>query len=118
MVPDYCASKAALRSFILSFREQLKFFKGPKINLVEIYTPLVQTELHNRQPGWSGDFNPGMPVTDFVSAVLDGFKARQETIAVGLAKATWDEFEEARGRRVGPQWEVIRKTMGSAHVLE
>ncbi|KAL9635769.1 MAG: hypothetical protein Q9164_003250 [Protoblastenia rupestris] len=115
MVLNYCASKSAIRSFILSVREQLKGFN---IKLVELYTPLVQTELHNKQPGWGPDFNPGMPVADFINAAMEGFSAKQETVAVGMAKAVWDQFEEARGQRVGPQWELTKKALGSAHQFD
>ena len=44
---NYCASKAALHSFILSLREQLKFDKNTpndKISIIELVTPLVQSE--------------------------------------------------------------------------
>lgn len=43
MVLNYSASKAALHSFILSVREQLKQKPDQKINLVELVTPLVQS---------------------------------------------------------------------------
>ena len=59
-----------------------------------------------------------MPVDEFVTAALQGFKAKQETVAIGMAKNTWDQFEEARGQRVGPQWEMTKKALGKAHVLE
>ena len=59
-----------------------------------------------------------MPVADFVSAAMEGFVAKHETVAVGMAKEVWDEFEEARGQRVGPQWEMTKKALGSAHQLE
>ncbi|KAL9052434.1 MAG: hypothetical protein Q9162_005403 [Coniocarpon cinnabarinum] len=125
MVINYCATKAATRSFILSAREQLKA-SSASVRLVELYTPLVQTadvavitaELHTGQPGWSSDFNPGMPVGHFVTAAMAGFEAGDETVAVGMAKNTWDQFEEARGQRVGPQWEATRKALGTAHTFD
>jgi short-subunit dehydrogenase involved in D-alanine esterification of teichoic acids len=44
MVFGYSASKAATRSWILSAREQLKAAGGHKINLIELYTPIVQSK--------------------------------------------------------------------------
>lgn len=41
MIINYCASKAAVRPFILSAREQLKASKN-NIKLIELYTLLVQ----------------------------------------------------------------------------
>ncbi|KAL2185856.1 NADP-dependent dehydrogenase-like protein [Thermothelomyces heterothallicus CBS 203.75] len=117
MVLNYSASKAALHSFILSIREQFKH-AGQDIGVLELVTPLVQTELHNSQPGWGPDFNPGMPVDVFVKAALDGFVAGKETVAVGQAKAVYDEFEAEKGRRVGPVWAGIRKAMGKAHTFD
>ena len=59
-----------------------------------------------------------MPVADFIDAAMEGFAAKHETVAVGMAKGVWDQFEEARGQRVGPQWEATKKALGSAHRLE
>lgn len=57
-------------------------------------------------------------MAEFVSLAMEGFAAKQETVAIGMAKATWDEFEEERGKRVGPGWERAKKALGSAHSLE
>ena len=78
----------------------------------------LPAELHAGQPGWGPDFNPGMPVADFVTAVMDGLNAKQETVAVGMAKGVWDQFEEARGQKVGPQWEMTKKALGKAHTFD
>ncbi|KAK4705225.1 hypothetical protein P7C70_g977, partial [Phenoliferia sp. Uapishka_3] len=47
-MPGYCATKAAMRSFLLSIRRQLEN-EGAKnhIAIIEIAPPLVQTELHD-----------------------------------------------------------------------
>ena len=79
---------------------------------------LHQAELHDGQPGWGPDFNPGMPVTDFVSEAMEGFAAKRETVAVGVAKMSWDQYEEVRGQKVGPFWEILKKAHGNAHKLE
>ncbi|KAI0478382.1 NADP-dependent dehydrogenase-like protein [Xylariaceae sp. FL0804] len=118
MVLNYSASKAALHSFILSIREQFKQKPESKINVVELVVPLVQTELHDGQPGVSPDFNPGMPVKDFCEEAIVGFKSKSETVAVGQAKGVFDEFEAEKGRRVGPVWAYIKKNMGKMHTFD
>jgi len=115
MVLNYSASKAALHSFIMSVREQLKESNVTGINLVELVTPLVQTELHDGQPGWEPGFNPGMPVKDFVDEALKGFATKEEVVAVGHAKMVYDEFEVERSKRVRPAWEMAKKGLGKAH---
>ncbi|KAF2204388.1 NADP-dependent dehydrogenase-like protein [Delitschia confertaspora ATCC 74209] len=118
MVLDYCASKAALHSFILSVREQLKQNPDQRILLSELITPLVQTELHDGQPGWGGDFNPGMPAAAFVEECLIGINQKQEVVAVGPAAGVYAEFEEAKDKRVGPQWQFFKKALAGAHQLD
>ncbi|KAB8336898.1 hypothetical protein FH972_021205 [Carpinus fangiana] len=118
MVFSYSASKAALRSYILSAREMIKEVGGPKINLVELYTPVVQTELHDHQPGWGPGRETGMPCSDFVTAAMKGFEAKDETVIVGdPQKAMWDEFEAKRNERTAPFWAMVKKFNPGVHEL-
>lgn len=60
-VPNYCATKAAMHSLILTLREQL----GPTgVKVLELYPPAVQTELHGEEGK-----NFGMPLDEFTDAV-------------------------------------------------
>ena len=70
--------------------------------------------MHDGQPGWGPDFNPGMPVVSFVDAAMAGLATKTATVAVGPAEALYAEFEAEKERRVGPQWEAIRKAFGEA----
>lgn len=54
-VPNYCATKAALHSFLMTLRIQLR---DTGVKVIEIFPPAVQTELH----GEHGK-NVGMPVS-------------------------------------------------------
>ena len=69
-VPIYCATKAALHSFTLSLRHQLR--KTP-IEVVEIIPPAVQTNL-----GGSHDF--GAPLDAYADSVIAQLKAQQPEV--------------------------------------
>jgi len=119
MVFGYSASKAAIRSYILSAREQLKDVDGSNIKIIELYTPIVQTELHDKQPGWGPDREVGMPVKDFVTAAMEGFDAELETVVVGDPQKTmWNEFEQKRNERTAPFWDMVKKHNPGVHVLD
>lgn len=60
-VPNYCATKAAMHSYILSLREQVKD-KGVKV--IELLPPAVQTELHGEH-----GMHIGMPLAEFTDEV-------------------------------------------------
>jgi uncharacterized oxidoreductase len=60
--PIYCATKAALHSFALSLRHQLKALK---IEVVEICPPHVDTDL-----GAPGRNKAGIPVDEFADGVM------------------------------------------------
>lgn len=78
--PVYSATKAAVHSFTLSLRHQLR---GAGVSVVELIPPAVETELHRDQP--SGP--PGaMPLDAFTQAAMGGLDSGKEEIAVGLAK--------------------------------
>lgn len=60
-VPNYCATKAAMHSMILTLRDQLA---PTGVKILELYPPAVQTELH----GEHGK-HIGMPLDEFTDAV-------------------------------------------------
>jgi len=65
-VPNYCATKAAMHSMILTLRDQLS---NTGVKVLELYPPAVQTELH----GEHGK-HIGMPLDEFTDAVSHVFQ--------------------------------------------
>lgn len=76
-VPVYCATKAALHSFTLSTRWQLK---DSSIEVIEVIPPAVDTDL--QAPGLH---TFGVNVDKFADAVFDGFEQGLNEIAYGTA---------------------------------
>lgn len=76
-VPIYCATKAALRSFTLSLRQQL--LKTP-VEVVEIIPPAVNTDL-----GGPGLHTFGEPLDEFADAVMTRLAKGEQEIAYGSA---------------------------------
>jgi uncharacterized oxidoreductase len=77
-VPVYCATKAALRSFTLSLRQQRT---GLPPHIVELIPPAVVTELHDYM-GPSGR-SIGIPLASFVQEALEGLDRGDDEIFVG-----------------------------------
>ena len=80
-MPLYCATKAALHSFSLSLRYQLR---NTSIRVYETVAPLVESELHDHQRLPPGSLH-GLPTRDFVAGMLAGLEQDIETHAVGFA---------------------------------
>lgn len=76
-VPVYCATKAALHSFTLSLRWQLKH---SPVEVIEAVPPAVDTDL-----GGPGLHTFGVNVDEFADAVFEGLEAGQKEIAYGTA---------------------------------
>lgn len=94
--PNYNASKAALHTFIMSIRQQLK--EDPTdsyshVRLVEVFPPAVQTELHDtkHQPDLVNGGELGMPLGEYTDKMYAGLEGGEEQFAVGPGEALLGE---------------------------
>lgn len=109
---NYCATKAALHHFILCLREQLKSGPG-KVNVIEIFPPAVQTELHDEkhQPDIKNGGAIGMPLKDFTDETWAGLEAGRDQIAVGMSKGSFDSWEQDRQKMFQQMTAHLNKMM-------
>jgi uncharacterized oxidoreductase len=82
--PVYCATKAAVHSFTLSLRHQLK---GSGIQVIELIPPYVATELGGprKSVGPGGPHQP-MPLQAFIAEAMAGLASGDDEVAVGDAR--------------------------------
>lgn len=79
--PIYCATKAALHSWTLSLRHQLR---GTSVTVIELVPPYVATELGGAdKPAAGAD---AMPLDDFVSEAMRGLETDADEIAIAEAR--------------------------------
>lgn len=80
-VAVYCATKAAVHSFCVSLRHQLKH---ASVKVVELIPPYVDTDLDRgrRKPGGPVP----MPLPQFISAAMEGLSGDADEVPVGDAK--------------------------------
>jgi uncharacterized oxidoreductase len=83
-MPVYCATKAAVHSFTMSLRHQLK---NTSVRVFEIAPPAVDTELGHDRRDDASQSHGGMSVSDFVREAVQALQN--------------DEFEAAIGQAVG-----------------
>jgi uncharacterized oxidoreductase len=89
--PTYCATKAAIHSFSLSLREQLK---DTRVEVIEIVPPGVQTDL---MPGHAT--NPQMmPLEAYIAETMANFEKAPQPVenAVGRVNFLYKATEEGR----------------------
>lgn len=99
---NYCATKSALHHLVLAMREQLTE-PFPNLHIIEIFPPLVASELHDakHQPEISFDkMKPSdrekmgeMPVDEFIVELFAGFDRGERDIPVGTTKAAFEKLE-------------------------
>ena len=75
--PIYCATKAALRSYTLALREQLK---GTGIHVLEVLPPVVDTKMT------AGRASKKMSAKDCAAQIVDAMEADANEATVGMVK--------------------------------
>jgi len=81
--PVYCATKAAVHSFTMSLRHQLK---GTGVKVIELIPPYVATEL-GKESKAGGHFGPQpMPLDTFIAVTVKALEGDGDEVAIGDAK--------------------------------
>jgi uncharacterized oxidoreductase len=80
--PVYCATKAAVHSFSLSLRQQLR---NSKVKVIELIPPYVATELGGGSQAPAGALRQ-MPLETFVAETMKELAGDADEIAIGGAK--------------------------------
>ena len=83
IMPVYCATKAALHSFSLSLRHQLR---NTSIKVFEIIPPTVDTELDRGARDKRGQTDRGIKPEIVASAAIEAVENNKYEIAVGQAQ--------------------------------
>jgi len=83
IMPVYCATKAAVHSFSLSLRHQLR---NTHIKVFEVIPPTVDTELDKGARAQRGQQERGIQSSEVAKAVISGLEKDEYEIAVGMAK--------------------------------
>jgi len=80
--PVYCATKAAVHSFTLTLRQQLR---ESKVKVIELIPPYVATELGGGAAAPAGALRQ-MPLETFISETMKELAGDADEIAIGGAK--------------------------------
>ena len=89
-VPTYCATKAAMHSYTMSLRYQLR---ATATQVIELIPPQVQTNL---RPGYAQDPR-AMPLADFVSEVMEILTSEPKVSEVVVERCKPIRFASERG---------------------
>ena len=90
-MPIYCATKAALHSFTLSLRHQLK---NKSVKVFEIIPPSTDTELGHQRRTDKTQTHGGMPISEFLAGAMEALKNDNLEAAVGESKKLREKREE------------------------
>ncbi|HVG41478.1 MAG TPA: SDR family NAD(P)-dependent oxidoreductase [Chitinophagaceae bacterium] len=89
-MPVYCATKAAIHSFCLSMRYQLK---NTSIKVFEIAPPSVDTELGHDRRADKSQTHGGMPIAEFLAEAMEAIKNDLLEAPISHAKNLQDKRE-------------------------
>jgi uncharacterized oxidoreductase len=83
VMPVYCATKAAMHSFSLSIRHQLR---DTSVKVFEVIPPTVDTELDKGARDERGQVDKGIPPAEVAEATLKALEKDEYEIAIGMAQ--------------------------------
>ncbi len=90
LMPIYCATKAAMHSFTLSLRYQLK---DTGIKVFEIAPPSVDTELGHDRRADKSQSHGGIPVSEFIAGAMDAIRNDVYEATVGMSAGLREKRE-------------------------
>lgn len=89
--PTYSATKAALHSYTISLRRQLR---DTSVEVLELIPPSVQTDL---MPGHAEDPH-AMPLADFITETMAAFQEQPTPLEIKVKRVAFLRDAEAEGR--------------------
>ena len=100
--PIYCATKAALHTYTLVLRQQLK---DTSVKVIEIVPPMVDTNLNKKGRDLAQLKFRGVSLSEYIPSVIQGFEKDEEMIFFGDAKKVMTESRsESETRLFKPSW--------------
>ncbi|PWY65406.1 oxidoreductase [Aspergillus eucalypticola CBS 122712] len=110
-LPGYCASKAALNTFAMCLRTQLKDAKS-NVNVIEVFPPAVQTELHDYLGKGGNTLQMRMPLQEFTDKAWAGLAKGDDEVYVGFIPPEERFFSIAGQRRAAcEEWSARAKAL-------
>jgi len=101
-MPIYCATKAALHTYSMALRAQLK---GTAVRVVEVLPPGVETDLNRAGRSSNPNRHYGISVAEYIPGVIEKLESGAEVIFHGDGEKIMSEPRNVlETRLINPSW--------------